>query len=83
MGLFAFRNPHLLGCRFERCTQTPNNCLGCKKKTPIWGLSVELMGLEPTTSCMPCKHSSQLSYSPNSGCKHKTFCDFGARPSIG
>ncbi len=25
---------------------------------------VELMGLEPTTSCMPCKRSSQLSYSP-------------------
>ena len=27
-------------------------------------LAVELMGLEPTTSCMPCKRSSQLSYSP-------------------
>ncbi len=26
--------------------------------------AVELMGLEPTTSCMPCKRSSQLSYSP-------------------
>ena len=25
---------------------------------------VELMGLEPMTSCMPCKRSSQLSYSP-------------------
>jgi hypothetical protein len=25
---------------------------------------VELMGLEPTTPCMPCRCSSQLSYSP-------------------
>jgi hypothetical protein len=25
---------------------------------------VEKMGLEPTTSCMPCKRSSQLSYIP-------------------
>ena len=25
---------------------------------------VELRGLEPLTSCMPCKRSSQLSYSP-------------------
>ena len=27
-------------------------------------LLVELMGLEPMTSCMPCKRSSQLSYNP-------------------
>ena len=26
--------------------------------------TVELIGLEPTTSCMPCKRSSKLSYSP-------------------
>ena len=26
---------------------------------------VELMGLEPTTPCLPGKYSSQLSYSPN------------------
>ncbi len=26
---------------------------------------VETMGVEPTTSCMPCKRSSQLSYAPN------------------
>ena len=26
---------------------------------------VELMGLEPTTPCMPCRCSSQLSYSPS------------------
>ncbi len=25
---------------------------------------VELTGLEPVTSCMPCKRSSKLSYSP-------------------
>ena len=25
---------------------------------------VELKGLEPSTSCMPCKRSSQLSYNP-------------------
>src|SRR5690606_21182666 len=28
---------------------------------------VELMGIEPTTSCMPCRRSSQLSYSPSRG----------------
>lgn len=28
------------------------------------GISVEKMGLEPTTPCMPCKCSSQLSYIP-------------------
>jgi hypothetical protein len=27
---------------------------------------VELQGLEPWTSCMPCRRSSQLSYSPKS-----------------
>ncbi len=26
---------------------------------------VEKMGFEPTTSCMPCKRSSQLSYIPS------------------
>lgn len=25
---------------------------------------VEIVGVEPTTSCMPCKRSSQLSYTP-------------------
>lgn len=25
---------------------------------------VELVGLEPTASCMPCRRSAQLSYSP-------------------
>ncbi len=29
---------------------------------------VEKMGLEPTTSCMPCKRSSQLSYIPVRWC---------------
>ena len=29
--------------------------------------SVETVGLEPTTSCMPCKRSSQLSYAPEEG----------------
>ena len=31
------------------------------------GLSgkVEIIGVEPTTSCMPCKRSSQLSYIPD------------------
>ena len=67
MGLFAFRNPHLLGCRFERCTQTPNNCLGCKKKTPIWGLSVELMGLEPTTLAPSAPHSNAEQKRPQCG----------------
>ena len=27
-------------------------------------LKVEIMGFEPMTSCMPCKRSSQLSYTP-------------------
>ena len=27
---------------------------------------VEIVGVEPTTSCMPCKRSSQLSYTPKS-----------------
>ena len=36
-----------------------------KKPTLIMaGLVVELRGFEPRTSCMPCKRSSQLSYSP-------------------
>jgi hypothetical protein len=30
------------------------------------GFLVEKMGFEPTTSCMPCKRSSQLSYIPMS-----------------
>jgi hypothetical protein len=29
---------------------------------------VEKIGLEPTTSCMPCKRSSQLSYIPECVC---------------
>ena len=33
--------------------------------TPPWGGMVELMGLEPTTSCLQSRCSSQLSYSPN------------------
>ena len=32
---------------------------------------VEKMGLEPTTSCMPCKRSSQLSYIPGTSAKVK------------
>ncbi len=35
-------------------------------------LLVELQGLEPWTSCMPCKRSSQLSYSPSSDMR-KTY----------
>jgi phage head maturation protease len=30
----------------------------------IVGKVVEIVGVEPTTSCMPCKRSSQLSYTP-------------------
>lgn len=33
--------------------------------------SVEKMGVEPTTSCMPCKRSSQLSYIPVAGANIK------------
>ncbi len=35
-----------------------------KKKQENFPAFVETVGLEPTTSCMPCKHSSQLSYAP-------------------
>ena len=28
------------------------------------GFFVEIIGVEPMTSCMPCKRSSQLSYTP-------------------
>src|SRR6476646_3457924 len=37
--------------------------LGFRQTFPLV-IQVELMGVEPTTSCMPCKRSSQLSYSP-------------------
>ena len=30
-------------------------------------IEVEDIGVEPTTSCMPCKRSSQLSYTPLNG----------------
>ena len=32
---------------------------------------VEIIGFEPMTSCMPCKRSSQLSYTPNCGGKYR------------
>ncbi len=34
---------------------------------------VEIIGFEPMTSCMPCKRSSQLSYTPSS-CKYMHEC---------
>ena len=44
----------------------PKRWLNCKKytekkKPQNWGLLVEDNGVEPMTSCMPCKRSSQLS----------------------
>jgi hypothetical protein len=33
-------------------------------KNLLRSCKVEKMGVEPTTSCMPCKRSSQLSYIP-------------------
>ncbi len=30
-----------------------------------WTFTVEVRGVEPLTSCMPCKRSSQLSYTPD------------------
>ena len=40
-------------------------CSG-QKKDPAEkpGFEVEMTGLEPVTSCMPCKRSSQMSYTP-------------------
>ncbi len=38
---------------------------------------VEIIGVEPMTSCMPCKRSSQLSYTPmisKSAAKITVFC---------
>jgi hypothetical protein len=32
---------------------------------------VEIIGFEPMTSCMPCKRSSQLSYTPKCGRKYR------------
>jgi hypothetical protein len=45
-------------------------CSGVEMKNPPIGglfnliLVVEIIGFEPMTSCMPCKRSSQLSYTP-------------------
>ena len=36
----------------------------CEGNNATVSVMVELRGLEPRTSCMPCKRSSQLSYSP-------------------
>jgi hypothetical protein len=48
-----------------------------KKGSPLWEafIFVEVDGVEPTTSCMPCKRSSQLSYTPvsKSECKGITI----------
>ena len=34
---------------------------------------VELRGIEPRTSCMPCKALSQLSYNPNSPRRYQSY----------
>jgi hypothetical protein len=49
-----------------------------EQKTPEvnfkgFGALVEKMGVEPTTSCMPCKRSSQLSYIPIAGANIRQF----------
>ena len=37
------------------------------------GPLVEIVGVEPTTPCLQSRCSSQLSYTPESGCKYDTF----------
>gem|GEM_PF-5271515 len=37
-------------------------------------LFVEIIGVEPMTSCMPCKRSSQLSYTPSFSQNATTVC---------
>ena len=34
---------------------------------------VEIVGVEPTTPCLQSRCSSQLSYTPESGCEYDTF----------
>ena len=53
---------------------------GCKdlyqQKRPdrlIRSIVVEIVGVEPTTPCLQSRCSSQLSYTPESGCKDATF----------
>ena len=47
-----------------------------KRKThsevPLSGLVVEIVGVEPTTPCLQSRCSSQLSYTPECGCKDAT-----------
>ncbi len=49
--IFSFRNRSVTRFVLQRVTENPNN-------------SVELRGIEPRTSSMPSKRSSQLSYVP-------------------
>ncbi len=43
---------------------TSSTELGCGPRPLTWGFPVETMGLEPTTSCLQSRCSSQLSYVP-------------------
>ncbi len=36
-------------------------------------LLVEIVGVEPTTLCLQSRCSSQLSYTPDCGCKDETY----------
>ena len=46
--------------------QPVSSYIKCKNKKPckLKAVKMEMVGFEPTASCMPCKRSSQLSYTP-------------------
>ncbi len=46
-----------------------------KRKPSEWsdGLAVEIVGVEPTTLCLQSRCSSQLSYTPDCGCKYGIY----------
>ena len=49
----------------QRCVAVFGTISRCCLVAIVSRAVVEIMGLEPMTSCMPCKRSSQLSYTPN------------------
>ena len=49
---------------YAMCMMCTALCHGQAYTFPNAGVCVEVVGFEPRTSCMPCKRSNQLSYTP-------------------